>query len=442
MSRQFRQIRRRDFLKSATTLGGFVVVPNHVLGGPDQTPPSERLNCAAIGAGSKGAANIHALSSENMVALCDVDWNCAARVFKQFPKAKLYRDYRQMLDKQKDIDAVVISTPDHHHAAATVVALELGKHVYCEKPLTHTLHEVKYVVEAARKAKVATQMGNQGHAGEGLRRTCEFIWGGVIGDVKKVEVWTTARGWAPKRPVETMPVPNDMDWDLWVGPAPWRPFHKYYHPFNWRNWWDFGCGPLGDMASHLMDVPYRALMLGYPTSVSSENTGVTPEGAPRATTISYQFPPREGMPAVEIVWHDGGRMPERPAGLDPRRKMGGAYGGMLFHGEKYVLMCGCYGERPTILPEGTMEQLKDSLPPKTLPRTEGIYKDFIQACKTGNAACSNFDIAGPLTEIIHLGNIATRCGEEISYDPETMSIPNVPRANEFIHQEYRDGWTL
>ena len=268
---------RRDFIGGAAAVAAFTIVPRHVLGGPGHTPPSEKLNIAGIGVGGKGAGDIGAVESENIVALCDVDEKQAGKTFEKYPGAKTYRDFRKMLEKEKNIDAVVVATPDHVHAPASMMAIKMGKHVYCEKPLTHSIYEARMLTEAARKHKVATQMGNQGHSGEGTRLICEWIWGGAIGEVREVHTWTNRPIWPQgiDRPEETPPVPPTLAWDLWLGPAPDRPYHPAYMPFKWRGWWDFGTGALGDMACHIIDPVFWALKLGYPKSVEAVSTGTT-----------------------------------------------------------------------------------------------------------------------------------------------------------------------
>jgi len=434
---------RRDFLAStAVAAAAFTIVPRYVLGGPGYTPPSEKLNIAGIGVGGRGASDIKAVSSENIVALCDVDDKRAGETFTRYPKAKKYRDFRKMLEKEKNIDAVVVATPDHVHAVAAMMAVKMGKHVYCEKPLTHLIYEARQLTKAAREAKVATQMGNQGHSGEGNRLICEWIWDGAIGPVREVHTWTNRPIWPQgiDRPKETPPIPKTLDWDLWLGPAPQRPYNPAYLPFNWRGWWDFGTGALGDMACHIIDSPFWALKLKYPISVEASSTKVNSETYPLASIVRYEFPARGNMPPVKLTWYDGGLRPPRPEELEPGRKMGSDNGGVLFVGEKGKLVCSCYGNSPRLIPEAKMAAYKR--PPKTIPRVEGHHKDWIRACKTGKPACSNFDYAGPLAETVLLGNIAIRTGKKLYWDGPKMKFTNVPEANEYVHQQYRQGWTL
>ncbi len=445
-TKQTNRVTRRDFIKSAAAASAafsFTIVPRHVLGGPGHTPPSEKLNIAGIGVGGKGAGDLRGVESENIVALCDVDQKRAAETFKRYPKAKVYKDFRRMLEKEHNsIDAVTVATPDHVHAPASMMAIKMGKHVYCEKPLTHSIYEARQLTLAAREYKVATQMGNQGHSGEGIRLICEWIWDGAIGPVREVHAWTDRPGGRWKqgvdRPEETPPVPPTLDWDLWLGPAPERPYNPIYCPFTWRGWWDFGTGALGDMACHILDPAFWALDLGYPRSVQAATTSVNDETYPLCSVIEYEFPARGDKPPVKLTWYDGGLKPTRPDELEPERKLEG--NGVIFVGDKGILMCGCYGSHPRLVPESKMQAYQ--LPPKTIPRVEGHHKDWINACKTGKPACSNFDYAGPLTEMVLLGNIAVRTGRRLEWDGENMRCTNVPEANDYIRREYRKGWSL
>ena len=439
------KLSRRDFLGGAAVTAVFTIVPRYVLGGVGHTPPSEKLNIAGIGVGGRGAADIREVSSENIVALCDVDERRAAKTFELYPKARKYRDFRKMLEKQKDIDAVVIATPDHTHAVASMTAIQMGKHVYCEKPLTHSIYEARRLTEAARNAKVATQMGNQGRSHEGIRLLCEWIWDGAIGTVREVHIWTDRpKGWWPQgvgRPKDTHPIPSTLDWDLWLGPAPERPYNRAYLPFKWRGWWDFGTGALGDMGCHLFDAPFLALKLGYPESVEAHSTEVNSETAPLASIVYYKFSVRENMPAVKLTWYDGGMMPPRPEELEEGRRVGNENGGIIIVGDKGKIMASDENvQNPRLIPEAKMQAYKR--PPKTLPRSIGHHKEWIEACKGGKAAESNFDYSGPLTEVVLLGNLAIRAGKKLYWDGANMKVTNVPEANEYIQHEYRQGWTL
>src|SRR6266850_3225843 len=397
---------RRTFLRTAAVASSaFMVVPSHVLGLNGSTPPSGKLNIAGIGIGGQGASDLEQLSSENIVALCDVDSSHAGRIFKKYPKAKVFADFRKMLDEQKDIDAVMVATPDHLHAFVSMAAIKLGKHVYCEKPLTHSVWEARQIAQAAREHKVATQMGNQGQASEETRRLCEFILDNAIGPVREVHVWTDRPSnglfneyWPQgiTRPKDTPPVPATLDWDLWLGPAPSRPYHSAYLPFKWRGWWDFGTGALGDIGCHSFDPVFRALKLGPPTSVEASSTRVNEETYPLAAMVTYHFPARGEMPPVKLTWYDGGLRPPRPEELESDRQM--PITGVILVGQKGKIMGERFGYR--LIPESRHKEYQE--PPKTIPRSPGHYLEWIQACKGGSAAGSNFGWAGPLTEPVLL----------------------------------------
>ncbi|HUT59416.1 MAG TPA: Gfo/Idh/MocA family oxidoreductase [Phycisphaerae bacterium] len=449
-----RGLTRRGFLqgsaKVAAAAGVFTLVPRHVLGGPGQKPPSERLNIAGIGIGGRGLGDLKSLDGENVVALCDVDTHHAAGAFKAYPDAHRHTDFRKMLDAEKEIDAVVVATPDHLHAVISIAAMKMGKHVYCEKPMAHTVQEVRAMQEAARTHKVATQMGNQGNAGEGVRLIEEWILDGAIGPVREVHAWTNKPVWPQgiDRPQDKPPVPATLDWDLWLGPAPERPYHSAYLPFTWRGWWDFGSCSLGDMGCHVLNNVVRPLKLGAPTSVEAYATKVNAETGPLASTIYYQFPPRGNMPPLRLTWYDGGMMPPRPEELEPDRRMGDNEG-VLFVGDKGKITCSCYGDGPRIIPESKMRAYRR--PPKTIPRSIGHHKEWVAACKGGPPAGSNFEAAGPLTEIVLLGNVAIRAAAgqpqngrpvKIEWDAPNMTIPNRPEANRFLSKTYRKGWGL
>jgi len=446
---------RREFLgTTAAAVTAFTIVPRHVLGGPGYTPPSDKLNIAGVGVGNMGGRNVNRCSHENIVALCDVDKEYAAHVFKEYPKAKIYTDFRKMLDKQKDIDAVIIATPDHSHAVIAMRAMERGKHVYVQKPLTHTVYEARKLTEAARKYKVATQMGNQGHSGEGVRLISEWIWDGAIGEVREVHAWTDRPGRGSRfgpnyhwtqgiadRPKEKPNVPRTLDWDLWLGPAPYRPYHPDYIRIMWRGWWDFGCGALGDMACHVIDPVFTALKLRYPIRVEACSTKVNSETGPHASVIYYDFPAREGMSPVRLIWYDGGMMPPRPAELEPGRRMGNGNSGVIFVGDKGKLMCSEYGDSPRLLPESRMKEYKQ--PPKTISRVDGTHEqNWIDACKGGEPACSNFDYSGPLSETVLMGNLAIRSEGKLDWDGENMKVTNNEEANQFVTKTYRKDFEL
>ena len=450
-----KKISRRELLgASASAIASFMIVPRHVLGGAKDRPPSEKLNIAGIGVGGMGASDLRDMESENIVALCDVDSKYAAETFKRYPKARKYKDFRKMLEKQKDIDAVMIATPDHTHAVAAMTAIKMGKHVYCEKPLTYSIYEARKLTQAAREAQVATQMGIQGHASESIRLLCEWIWDGAIGDVYEVHAWTPHPVWPQgiDRPKETPPVPDTLDWDLWLGPAPYRPYHPCYLPGIWRGWWDFGTGGLGDMGCHILDHVVWSLKLGAPISVESSHSMFVPEGVswdkprnletyPRASIVTYRFGARGSLPPVKLTWYDGGLMPARPEELEDGRKMGDQCGGVIYVGNKGTILCGSHGAAGLrLIPEEKMRAYQK--PPKTLPRSIGHRREWIQACKGGKAAGANFNYAGPLTETVLLGNIALRTGEKLYWDSENLKVTNVPEANNYIHRQYRKGWSL
>jgi predicted dehydrogenase len=453
-------IPRRTFLGCtvvATT--AFTIVPRHVLGGKGVTPPSDKLNIAGIGIGGMGQNNLAASESENIVALCDVDSDYAAKTFNKYPHARRYKDFRVLLDQQKDLDAVIVATPDHTHAVIALAAIQRGKHVYVQKPMTHSVYEARILTEAARRHKVMTQMGNQGHSGDGVRLICEWIWDGAIGPVREVHAWTNRPVWPQgievERPKETPAPPVSLDWDLWIGPAPYRPYHPTYHPNSWRAWWDFGTGSLGDLGCHVIDPIFWALKLKYPVSVEGcistywgqfwKKTEPKNETYPRSTIVRYRFPARDGMPEVKMTWWDGGMMPPRPEELEEGRRMGDEDGGVLFIGDKGILMCGCYGRSPRLIPESRMRAYQQ--PAKVLDRIpkgdEGHEQDWIRACKGGKPACSNFDYSGPLSETVLMGNLAVRFPDRrLLWDGERMEVTNDKDANAYVRRQYRQGWTL
>ena len=442
---------RRRFLRTTFAVSALAIVPRHVLGGAGQKPPSERLLIGVVGAGGRGADDIDGVKQENIVALCDVDTANAAQTFKRYPTAAQYRDFRVMLDKEKNLDAVVIATPDHTHAVASMAAIQRGKHVYCEKPLTRTVYEARALANAARKAGVATQMGNQGMAFEGNRLIHEWIADDAIGLVREVHVWSdrpTHRGklplWWPQgieRPTDTPPVPSTLDWDLWLGPAPWRPYHPAYVPFRWRGWWDFGSGGLGDMGIHNIAPVFSALNLSAPVSVHASSTPVFTETVPVACVVHYEFPARGPMPPVKLHWYDGGLLPPRPDELEDDRDLD-PEDGILFVGERgKMLVEGWGGQRPRLIPESRNKSYQR--PPKTLPRSIGHHAEWLQACRTGSPTRSSFDFAGPLTEAVLLGSVCVRLGgSKLYWDSANLKVTNVPEANELLHYKYRQGWEL
>lgn len=448
--RNLKSLTRRKFLgTSAAAIAGLTIVPRHAVSGLGHTAPSDKLNIAGVGIGGRGAGVISVVSqTENIVSLCDVDWNPRVqKIFSTYPNARKHKDFRVMLDKDKDIDGVIIATPDHTHAIISLDAMRRGKHVYTEKPLTHTIKEARMLTEAARKYKVATQMGNGGQATDGPRRLREAIWDGAIGPVHEVHVWTDRANkglsetyWPQgvKRPDDTPPVPETLDWDLFIGPAPMRPYNPSYHPFNWRGWWNFGTGALGDMGCHMMDPIFRALKLKYPTNFQGVSTLVNDETYPLGSMVTYEFPDREGMPPVVLTWYDGGLRPPVIHEIEEGVKMGA--GGTLFIGEKGKIL------NDVIFPKSRRDSYKRPTP--YIPSSPGHEMEWILACKGGAPAGSNFDWAGPLTETVILGNIPLRRelrdilgGQVLTFDPVNLSI-NLPEANKFIQNEYREGWVL
>lgn len=475
----FGLISRRSFIKSSSlAVSSFIIVPRYVLGGPGYVAPSDKLNMAAVGAGGKGMYNLTQAfhnGSDNIVALCDVDARQANEARLKWPAARFYHDYRRMLNRKevKDIDAVIISTPDHMHAPIAMAAMQLGKHVYVEKPLTHDIYEARMLTQAAKRYKVVTQMGNQGSSGNDTRTVETWVQQGLIGDVHTVHTWTNRPVWPQgiPTPAKAMPVPDAVNWDLWLGTAPFRNYHEAYMPFRWRGWWDFGTGALGDMACHIMDVPFRALKLNYPESVECSVGSVYSDffkeayytdSCPPSSMIYLKFPARENMPAVDFSWSDGGILPKRPEELQPDEPMGDTDGGMLLIGTKGKLVAGMWGKNPTLLPTSRM---KENLPEVNMPLVEngaeGHQQQWVKACKQGYGAytSSPFEMAGPLTESILMGNLAVRSygyqvptadGKGVSFpgrkkllwDGQNMKITNFEVANQFVKREYRNGWHL
>jgi len=452
------KVSRREFLSStAATAAAFMIVPRNVLGGPGYVPPSDKLNIGCVGVGGKGRSDIESVSSENVIALCDVDDTMMAKFKKHakeedkselitlFEKANKYRDFRVMLEKEKSIDAITISTPDHTHAVVAMMAMKMGKHVFCQKPLTHTVYEARMLAKTAKEMNVTTQMGNQGHASEVARLINTWIWDGAVGDVREVHCWTNRPVWPQgiDAPKEIPSVPPTLDWDLWLGPAPWRPYHPAYAPFAWRGWKDFGTGAVGDMGAHIMDHPYWALKLKYPETIQASSTELNDDSYPIASTVHFTFPARGKMPPVKMTWYDGGLTPPRPEVLEQGRRMGDGGGGILFIGDKGTLMCSTYGKNPRLIPESKMKEYKR--PEMTIPLSPGIHEEWIEACKAGKKSTTDFSYAGPLTETMLLGGVATMMQDKntiLEFDAEKMEITNLPEANDLLHMEYRKGWTL
>ena len=464
---------RRAFIKTTAAATAFTIVPRAVLGG-QHVPPSDKITVAIIGAVGHGLVDLDNLikfPELQYVAVSDPmeKWDYREFYFggdagrtaakekiekyyaeqngmERYKGCAIYEDFREMLAVEKDIDAVTVETTDNLHALAAMAAIKKGKHVYCQKPLTHDIYEARTLRLAAREANVATQMGNQGHAMESNRLVYEWIHAGVIGDVTEVHSWTDRpAGMWPQgvdAPTETPSLPRVLNWDLWLGPAPYRHYHPIYAPFRWRGFWDFGTGSLGDMGCHILDTPVWALDLSHPTSIEAVmNTPYSKDTYPVGSMIRYEFPKRGSQPPVTLTWYDGGLTPFRPKELEEGRRMGDRDGGTLFFGTKGTLMCGTFGQYARLIPESEMK--KFIKPPKTLKRTEGIYKEWVDACRGGEPATSNFDVSGPLTEIVLLGNVAMRYpGKRLYYDGKNMKVTNVEDADLYIRRHYEAGWVL
>ena len=442
-----KQITRREFVGTTTAATAFSIVPRHVLG-RGYRAPSDTLNIACIGVGGMGRNDVKGVSGENLVALCDVDWHSAEDAFKSYPNAKRYHDYREMFDRElKNIDAVTVSTPDHSHAAAAMLALKAGKHVYCQKPLARTLHEVRTLEQAAAaRPKQVTQMGNQGHTFEGTRQIREWVEAGVIGTVREVHYWTNRPIWAQgiDRPTEAHNPPPTLDWNLWLGPAADRPYHPAYVPFSWRGWWDFGTGALGDMACHGMDAAFWGLGLRYPSRIDAETTERHDETAPKSSRVTYHFPATAARPEVAVVWRDGGLWPPRPSNLDPSVDWPVAeIGGQLWIGDLGQILAGIYGEDPRLVDDAKDKELRANLPGQKYERSPGVYDEYIRACKGGAPTGSSFSgHAGPLTEMVLLGCLAVRLGQSLELDTTTGNVTNVRLPEEWVRPSYRKGWSL
>lgn len=454
MSKNPNRLSRRAFLKTGTATAATIsIVPSHVVGAGGKTPPSGKLNVAGIGIGGQGGGVLRQFANENIVALCDVDRKYAAKTFARHPDAKRYTDYRVMLEKQRDIDAVVIGTPDHTHAVITLAAIQSGKHVYCEKPLTHTVHEARIITAAARESKVQTQMGNQGHSSEAIRLVREWIQSGAIGDVKEVHAWTDrpddgpwyANFAARELPTEFPPVPDTLDWDLWLGPARQQKYSPSFLPFKWRAWLDFGTGALGDMGCHILDPACWALDLMHPSSITAEVKHHKPElkglAYPIASKVTYEFPQRGKLGPLKLIWHDGVYQVPRPPMLEEGRELPAS--GAVIYGSKETILHGSHGAGGMrIIPETRMKDF--TRPEKTIRRVkDGHMGDFIRACKDGDPASSSFaEYGGQLTQMVLLGVAAQRTpGVKLHWNPEKFEFDH-PAANEFLHSPYREGWSL
>jgi predicted dehydrogenase len=443
-------VSRRSFVTDLAKASiAFTIVPRHVLG-RGYRAPSDTLNVACIGVGGMGRTDVNGVSVENIYALCDVDWRQGGDTLSSHPKAKKYRDYREMLDKDgKGIDAVTVSTPDHTHAVIAMAALKAGKHVYCQKPLARTIGEVRALMaESARRPRQATQMGNQGHAGDGMRLIREWYDAGVLGQVREVHLWTNRPIWpqAIDRPTDMHIAPPTLSWDLWLGPAAERPFHPAYVPFRWRGWWDFGTGALGDIACHSMDAAFWVLGFRYPSRIVAESTTVFPETAPRSSRIVYTFPARGNRPEVTVVWRDGSLLPPRPRAEGNYTIQWPPYedGGQLWIGSNgQQLVAGMYAQNPRLVDDKRNEELKANPLPVKYPRVKNVYQEWIDACKAGKQPGSTFaEHAGPLTVMVLLGNLAVRTGRPVDVNPDTGEVltPGIPA--DYIMPLYRKGWTL
>ncbi|MFV0506345.1 MAG: Gfo/Idh/MocA family protein [Bacteroidales bacterium] len=478
---------RRQFIKTGLTAGAlFSIVPPSAVAGLAKGPlPSDQLNIAGIGVGGMGITNLQHLSSENIVAICDVDQNYASHAFRTYTQAKQYADYRHMFDEMKNIDAVVVATPDHTHAVIARAAMQLGYHVYLQAPLAHSVYETRILTETARRYEVATQMGNQGSSDDGINEICESIWSGAIGEVTHVDAWTNSPTWKQNLnvPNKKERVPKELNWDLFLGPATNRAYSEQYTPWNWRAWWDFGTGGIGNMGCHVLDSVFRALKLKYPEAVESSSTGFSLQSSPASEKITYHFPrrdnlPKVGFPALTLTWHDGGLLPTRPEALKNHKF--DAKGGCIFYGSKGILACGEYGKNSAVYmkhgeltksPEKSLRRISNAL-------TGGHEMDWVRACKENKEnrveAKSNFEMAGPLSEAVLLGNVAVRLqsiGRRLEWDGENMRFKNITNsdrlsisdasavqmefgdtkaktinpyademASEWLRHKYRDGW--
>ncbi|MFB0554873.1 MAG: Gfo/Idh/MocA family protein [Phycisphaerae bacterium] len=442
------KISRRAFINSAVAAATFTIVPRYVMGGKAFAAPSDKLNIACIGIGGRGGANLNGVRGENIVALCDVDMRRVGKAFEDYPKAKRYTDFRRMLDEMDNqIDAVVVSTPDHTHAVACMEAIRRGKHLYCEKPLAHSIYEIRELMKAARKHKVITQLGNQGHSFDHIRVFCEWIWDGAIGNVREVHAACGSnhcRIDQLSKCTEKHEIPSELDWDLWLGPAQYRLYNPMCLPGRWRSWMPFGSGTIGDWVCHVVDPVFWALDLGAPKTIQAQAKGYDPkkhaDTFPAGTIVNYEFPESGRRGPVKLIWFDGVEKLPRPEELEEGQKMPGT--GAIVIGDKGKIMYGSHGARgASIIPETKMKAYEQ--PAKTLPRVKGHHEDWLDAVKNNMQAGSNFDYGGPLTEIAQLGIIATKMlGRKLQWDGRNMRFTNCDEANQFINPPYREGWTL
>ena len=483
---------RRTFLRGAASTAALTILPRNIIGGPGHTPPSEKVTIACVGVGAQGTRvmmDFLKFKDVQVVAVCDVnkesadyvEWNDkelrdkeraltgktewgsdwsgptagrepARRLVEayygsqtqsgEFKGCNVYLDYRELLEKEKDLDAIVIGTPDHTHAVIATASMKKRKHVFCQKPLTHSIFEARQLAEVAKDMKVATQVAIGNQASEATRLLCEWIWSGAIGPVREVHNWSSRPFWPQgiERPKAEEPVPASLDWNRWLGPAPFRPYNKAYLPFVWRGWFDFGNGALGDMGCYSFDTIHRAMKLGAPESVEASSTRVLPETYPAASMIHFNFPARGDMPPVRLTWYDGGLRPTRPTEIEEGREMGRENEGLLFVGDTGTIMCGFNGSNPKLIPETRMQEFKQ--PPKSLPRSPGNVEEWIAACKGGAPGGANFEFEGPITETLLLGNIALRTGRKLKWDGKNMKVLNYPEAQQYVRHEYREGWVL
>jgi predicted dehydrogenase len=467
MNTRLKISRRRFLVRSAVAGSAFLIARRDILGGPKYVPPSEKINIAMIGVGGQGRTNLQALLHESdaqVMAVADPveHWNLDAFYYKGLAgrkpvKAQIekhysekqtgfhcaeYEDFRVMLEKEPSIDAVLCATPDHLHAYVSVLAMRAGKHVFCEKPLTHNIWEARLVAKVAKETGAATQMGNIGHSTIGIRETCEWIWDGAIGTVREVHAWVAANRWNKTltgRPTDTPPVPEGLNWDLWIGPREPRPYHPAYAPVTWRDFWAFGGGGLGDFGCHDLDAAMWALDLHEPSSVEGHPAGQTNrEIAPHGEICYYQFPARGDKPPVKVTWYDGGLMPPRPDEFSSDENLPSR--GVLFVGDKGLLLCGGAGGKPRLLPDSTMDGYRR--PPASLKRSRGHHRDWLDAIKGGDPASSNFAYGAKLTEVTLLGILSLRTGKKIYWDAENMKAKNLAEADPILHESYRSGWEL
>ena len=443
---------RRTFLSlSSAAVLGWSLRASASRGPSQGLSPNEKLIMAHIGACGKGAQDIQGCRSQNITAICDVDERRATPAWRAFPKARRYVDFRKMLEKEKGVDAVVISIPDHMHYAAAMTAISLGKHVFVQKPLCATIQETRALTEAARRAGVATQMGIQYHCSDSIRVLCEMIWSGAIGKIHEVHIWTNRPEW-PQGIRHWLPAVvcrRSLHWNLWLGVARRRPYNPGYAPGKWRGWWDFGTCALGDMGCHLMEPAYWALKLGPPSSVEVvTQRGRNKHTGPLSSILKFEFPQRGHLVPVTLYWYDGGELPARPEGISLSVRLGekkDGKNGTLFIGEKGIITCGKYGAKdPRLIPDELMADYQ--LPTPSLRRIpggrDGHYEDWFRACRGERPAGATFDYSGPFTEAVLLGNVALRCGGRMEWDAQNMRVTNCPEANQYLTRHYRKGWRI